>query len=196
MKCTNCGEEIEDGMKFCGLCGAPAPQNKKCPSCGAEIPLKMKFCPECGTPQDGSKPKGAAAIAMGDKNVIAGDVTGKKEETHIAGNATIIKNEDQTKQVRKCHVCGRMVLITQGFECPECGEFTCENCYDSDSGLCKSCAVKKTSGKAEQYRSAVKEALADGRIDFADRRKLDTLQRELGMNREEALAIAKSCLSP
>ena len=189
MKCTSCGEEIEEGMKFCGSCGTPVPQDKNCPACGATIPLKMKFCSECGAPQDGSKPKAAAAFAMGDKNVIAGDVTGKKEEMNISGNATIIKNEDQTKQVRKCHVCGRMVLITQGFECPECGEFTCENCYDSDSGLCKSCADKKTSGKADKYRSAVKEALADGRIDFADRRKLDTLQRELGMNRDEALAI-------
>ncbi len=189
MKCANCGEEIEEGMRFCGTCGAPVPQEKACVSCGAKIPLKMKFCPECGAPQDGSRPKAAAAIAMGDKNVIAGDVTGKKEETHISGNATIIKNEDQTKQVKRCHVCGRMVLVTQGFECPSCGEFTCENCYDSASGLCKTCAGKKTSGKADKYRAAVKDALADGRIDFADRRKLDTLQRELGLAREEALAI-------
>jgi len=189
MKCANCGEEIEEGMRFCGTCGAPVPQEKACVSCGAKIPLKMKFCPECGAPQDGSRPKAAAAIAMGDKNVIAGDVTGKKEETHISGNATIIKNEDQTKQVKRCHVCGRMVLVTQGFECPSCGEFTCENCYDSASGLCKTCAGKKTSGKTDTYRTAVQEALADGRIDFADRRKLDTLQRELGLAREEALAI-------
>ncbi|MBQ1742967.1 MAG: zinc ribbon domain-containing protein, partial [Oscillospiraceae bacterium] len=88
MKCANCGEEIEEGMRFCGTCGAPVPQEKACVSCGAKIPLKMKFCPECGAPQDGSKPKAAAAIAMGDKNVIAGDVTGKKEEMNISGNAT------------------------------------------------------------------------------------------------------------
>ena len=192
MKCPNCGDEVADGMKFCGTCGTKIPQDKKCPGCGAIIPEKMKFCPECGCPQDGAaaKPKfNAAAIAMGDKNVIAGDVTGKKEETHISGNATIIKNEDQSKQVKRCHVCGKMVLITQGFECPSCGEFTCENCYDGDSGLCRQCAQKKSGSKAESYRAAVREALADGKIDFTDRRKLDSLQRELGLDREDALAI-------
>ena len=78
MKCNNCGAEVADGMKFCGDCGAPVPQVKKCISCGAEISLKMKFCPECGANQEGSasgKQKfNAAAFAMGDKNVIAGDV--------------------------------------------------------------------------------------------------------------------------
>ena len=191
MKCTNCGEEIEDGMKFCGSCGTPVPQNKKCPSCGAEIPLKMKFCPECGTPQDGSKPKGAAAIAMGDKNVIAGDVIGKQEITNIAGNATIIKNEDQTKQVRKCHVCGKMVQITHGFECPECGEFTCENCYDSASGLCKTCADKKNDSAKQTYLVAVKKALADNMIDFSERRALDGLAKELGLNAQLAVEIER-----
>jgi len=189
MKCANCGEEIDDGMKFCGSCGTPVPQSKKCPACGASLPLKMKFCPECGAPQDGTAAKKATAvsgISMGDKNVIAGDVIGKQEITNIAGNATIIKNEDATKQVRKCHVCGKMVQITHGFECPECGEFTCEHCYDSVSGLCTICAGKKSEGDKETYRAAVREALADGKIDFTDRTKLDALQRKLGISREDA----------
>ena len=110
MTCSNCGAEVADGMKFCFDCGTPVPQVKKCVSCGAELSLKMKFCPECGAKQDGSAPK-SSGFSMGDKNVIAGDVIGSKEETNISGNATIIKNEDQTKQVKKCHICGSFIPI-------------------------------------------------------------------------------------
>ena len=108
MKCNNCGAEVAEGMKFCCDCGSPLPQEKKCVSCGATIALRMKFCPECGAPQSGEaqKPKfNAAAFAMGDKNVIAGDVVGHQETTHVTGNATIIKNEDQSRQVKRCHIC-------------------------------------------------------------------------------------------
>jgi len=62
---------------------------------------------------------------MGSKNVIAGDVIGHQESMHVAGNATIIKNEDQPHQVKTCHICGSNVLITDGFVCKDCGEFTC-----------------------------------------------------------------------
>ncbi len=51
MTCPNCGEEISEGMKFCGMCGTPLVLNKKCINCGMEMPIRMKFCPECGTPQ-------------------------------------------------------------------------------------------------------------------------------------------------
>ena len=51
MICPNCGEEIAEGMKFCGMCGTPVALTKKCISCGTEMPVRMKFCPECGTPQ-------------------------------------------------------------------------------------------------------------------------------------------------
>lgn len=185
MKCNNCGAEVADGMKFCGDCGAPVPQVKKCISCGAEISLKMKFCPECGANQEGSvsgKQKfNAAAFAMGDKNVIAGDVVGHREETHITGNATIIKNEDQSKQVKRCHVCGSLVLITDGFECPECGEFTCSKCYDANENACKPCAQNRkgqSSSMAEaQYNDALKNALTDGRIDLEERKNLNASEK-------------------
>ncbi|MGN0738765.1 MAG: zinc ribbon domain-containing protein [Treponema sp.] len=51
MKCNKCGAEIEEGKKFCGECGAPAPQEKKCAKCGATIDAGVKFCPECGANQ-------------------------------------------------------------------------------------------------------------------------------------------------
>jgi class 3 adenylate cyclase len=48
MRCTNCGQDNPDGMKFCGECGSPFKQ--RCPQCGFENPQQFKFCGECGAP--------------------------------------------------------------------------------------------------------------------------------------------------
>ena len=185
-KCSVCGTELEKGQKFCFECGAPVPQTKKCIKCGIELPLKMKFCPECGTKQDGTVNAFGSGFSMGDKNVIAGDVIGHKEETHIAGNATIIKNEDETKKTAKCHICGSIVKIVDGFDCPECGQFTCENCYDEKDGCCTECAEKHGEQKINRYKEALKMILADGRIEFSERKELISLQQELGISAEKA----------
>ena len=185
-KCSVCGTELEEGQKFCFECGAPIPQTKKCIYCGTELPLKMKFCPECGTKQDGTANASGSGFSMGDKNVIAGDVIGHKEDTHIAGNATIIKNEDETKKTAKCHICGSIVKIVDGFDCPECGQFTCENCYDEKYGCCTECAEKHGEQKINRYKEALKMVLADGRIDFSERKELISLQQELGISAEKA----------
>lgn len=185
-KCSVCGTELEEGQRFCFECGAPVPQTKKCIKCGAEIALKMKFCPECGTNQNGKANAENTGFSMGDKNVIAGDVIGHKEETHVAGNATFIKNEDQTKQVKKCHVCGSLVQIIDGFDCPECGQFTCQNCYDEKEGCCTECSEKHGEQKNNRYKEALKMVLADGRIEFAERKELISLQQELGISAEKA----------
>ena len=194
MKCNNCGAEVAEGMKFCCDCGSPLPQEKKCVSCGATIALRMKFCPECGAPQSGEaqKPKfNAAAFAMGDKNVIAGDVIGSQETTHVAGNATIIKNEDQSRQVKRCHICGSLVLITEGFDCPECGQFTCGKCYDADQNCCNDCAKTHSKSKENQYEAALKAALSDGKIDLEERRTLNELAAKLGLNSQQASQIER-----
>ena len=185
-KCSVCGTELEEGQKFCFECGAPVPQTKKCIKCGIELPLKMKFCPECGTKQDGTVNASGSGFSMGDKNVIAGDVIGHKEETHIAGNATIIKNEDETKKTAKCHICGSIVKIVDGFDCPECGLFTCENCYDEKDGCCTECAEKHGEQNINRYKEALKMVLADGRIEFSERKELISLQQELGISAEKA----------
>lgn len=194
MKCNNCGAEVAEGMKFCCDCGSPLPQEKKCVSCGATIALRMKFCPECGAPQSGEaqKPKfNAAAFAMGDKNVIAGDVIGSQETTHVAGNATIIKNEDQSRQVKRCHVCGSLVLITEGFDCPECGQFTCGKCYDADQNCCNDCAKTHNKSKENQYEAALKAALTDGKIDLEERRTLNELAAKFGLSSQQASQIER-----
>lgn len=190
MKCANCGAEVEEGMKFCGECGAPVPQVKKCIKCGAEIPLKMKFCPECGARQDGgAAPSSGGGFAMGDKNVVAGDVIGSKEETHISGNATIIKNEDETKKTAKCHVCGKIILRMEGYECSHCGEFTCPDCYDKITKMCRFCSSSSTSDNEEKYREKLRTILADGKITQEERNELKLLQNRLGISNERAQRI-------
>ena len=188
MTCSNCGAEVADGMKFCFDCGTPVPQVKKCVSCGAELSLKMKFCPECGAKQDGSAPK-SSGFSMGDKNVIAGDVIGSKEETNISGNATIIKNEDQTKQVKKCHICGSFIPVVDGYNCPECGEFTCEVCFDLSKRICKSCEKNKLQNNEEKFIEALKEFLKDGIIDINERREIESLKVKYGISTEKANAL-------
>ena len=179
MICSNCGETVRDGAKFCENCGTPVPQVKKCISCGAELMLTVKFCPECGARQDGGASAASGGISMGSKNVIAGDVIGHQESMHVAGNATIIKNEDQLHQVKTCHICGSNVLITDGFVCKDCGEFTCNRCHDNDFNVCSSCAQKRRNHAVTQYNEALKNVLADGRIDFDERRQLDGLRVQL-----------------
>lgn len=47
--CSQCGEAIPDGAKFCMNCGTPRPTAKFCPQCGAKANSGAKFCMECGT---------------------------------------------------------------------------------------------------------------------------------------------------
>lgn len=155
MKCNNCGAEVAEGMRFCGDCGTPVPQEKKCVSCGATLALKMKFCPECGAPQSeqAAKPKfNAAAFAMGDKNVIAGDVT-----SNVTNNTTI-NNTYEAKADAVCHVCGKTISGGEYFTCSKCGEVTCTSCYHSLKKLCHPCFEEKKQG----YRdNPVKEVSLD-----------------------------------
>ena len=69
MRCSNCGEEINDGIKFCPNCGVNLEkqtldsaadlekqtldgivdlEKPKCPDCGHEIIDAVTFCPNCG----------------------------------------------------------------------------------------------------------------------------------------------------
>jgi class 3 adenylate cyclase/tetratricopeptide (TPR) repeat protein len=46
MKCSSCGFENPDGLKFCGECGSKI--EVKCTECGFCNPYGFKFCGECG----------------------------------------------------------------------------------------------------------------------------------------------------
>jgi len=192
MKCSNCGVELEEGQKFCFECGTPVPQTKKCIKCGAELSLKMKFCPECGTNQEGKSSASSSGIAIGDKNVISGDVIGKKEEYKVSGNATIVHNEDETKKTKKCHICGSIVQIIQGYECSYCGEFTCSDCFDTENKICSECAETSKKSNIEKYKATLKEFVwNDGKIDIEEREELVKLQKKFGITDEQAADFEK-----
>lgn len=46
--CPRCSAVLENGMKFCGNCGAKISRSIICPQCGAQNDEKMKFCTQCG----------------------------------------------------------------------------------------------------------------------------------------------------
>ena len=55
MKCTKCGAVIEEGMKFCPVCGEAVVQEEPkqesvsyCPKCGKPYTGTPSFCPSCG----------------------------------------------------------------------------------------------------------------------------------------------------
>ena len=159
IKCpnNNCGAENEDGAKFCECCGTPLPQDKECPSCHSRIKLTAKFCAECGFNFNKQQvaDKSGAMLSMGDKNVIAGDVVGKQENIKVSGNATIIKNEDESKKVVTCHVCGQNLLVSEAVKCTDCGEITCSNCIDAKLNVCKNCASRIISNKEDVYKQTL-----------------------------------------
>ncbi len=60
IECSNCGNKVLKGKKFCGKCGNPMPQDVQvksnhsvadvnCAKCGSKLPKGSKFCLECGT---------------------------------------------------------------------------------------------------------------------------------------------------
>lgn len=189
-KCPKCGSQCEDGAKFCDECGAPLPQDKECPKCHAHIGLNAKFCDECGFSFENGDAT-PATISMGDKNVIAGDVVAHKESYDIKGNATIVRNEDESKKMVKCSGCGKNIPVSQSFECLSCHQIVCEDCFDAASRKCKKCCCAKSNAAEESYRAAIEEALSDGKIDVADRKKLMGLQKQLSLSAARAIQIEK-----
>ncbi len=63
MKCSRCGADCPDGMKFCGQCGTPLVAI--CPACGAGNPPEHKFCGQCGASLDLAGPEVSVAPGSG-----------------------------------------------------------------------------------------------------------------------------------
>lgn len=117
--CTNCGNKILKGKKFCSKCGTPAPEikeekpvnGKKCVHCGSMIEKNMKFCPQCGQPVPEEK--------MPEKKVCV--KCGKELEENQkfcpeCGTPVVIK-----KKIEYCPKCNTKLKDNMKF-CPECGE--------------------------------------------------------------------------
>lgn len=186
IKCPKCGAEIDEGSKFCGECGTAIPQSKECPQCHTKLAFGAKFCMECGYSFAG---KQAGGVSIGDKNVIAGDVVGKKDTYHVSGNATIVKNEDESKKLVQCSICGKNMAISDSIKCKSCGEIVCEDCFDEDTQECTKCVNASNDAASNEYRDAVQRILKGGRIGLSDRRKLIALQKKIGLSASRAMQI-------
>ncbi len=190
-KCPKCGAIIEAGSRFCGECGESIPQSKECPRCHAQVKQESKFCSECGYDFI-EKANSKNAFSMGDKNVIAGDVIGHQESYSISGNATIVKNEDETKKMVRCHICGKNLPIAGVFTCSLCGENACEECYDKKAKACVRCTQKLNQKKEAEYKELLAKAYADGKLDVEERNNLDVLRNRLQLTKERAYELEEA----
>jgi class 3 adenylate cyclase len=58
--CSECGNDLQPGFRFCGSCGAPLAQT--CAACRQQNPPGFRFCGHCGAALNGTAPA-APAIA-------------------------------------------------------------------------------------------------------------------------------------
>ena len=206
-KCASCGRENEDFVSFCD-CGSSEFVEQGVSASPAQMPppvsptvpggLSMGDKNAIGDDVVGVRSNAGmdraaepGGLSMGDKNVIAGDVVGRQENIRITGTATIVKNEDETKKMVKCHVCGRNIAIIHSVTCPVCQEMTCENCFDTSLRACTKCIQQKNANKEEVYVNALRKALEDGRMTLAERQELNALQRQLGISMGRAFELEK-----
>ena len=80
--CPKCGKVLEDGTKFCEVCGAQIPEKVFCSSCGAENDAQCAFCQTCGA-------KMAADVASEQAAAPAAPV--KEKENPLAGVLEAVK---------------------------------------------------------------------------------------------------------
>lgn len=164
-ECPNCHSPVKPAAKFCSICGYSLEAGAKlsrAAGAGASFGSRNMVAGDVklsGTQNGGGR--GSAGASLGDKNMIAGDVSqvaiGRQENVHLGAGATYVKNEDETKTVVKCHICGRINTIANFFECPKCHEMTCEKHYDGDLKLCAQC-------KEKGYQTAFRNARENGRM--------------------------------
>ena len=85
-KCSECGAELTEGVKFCSECGTKVPVQNKCPSCGAICVPGAKFCGECG-----HKLSAAPTTTPEKKNEEAPEVSPKMAIEDLLGDETEVE---------------------------------------------------------------------------------------------------------
>ena len=164
-----------------------------CPKCNAPIADGMKFCEECGTPIPAAAPPKPdtdtpmAAMSLGDKNVISGDIIQQKTTYNVQGNIVNETVSDETKLVKECYVCGKHVANDQGFTCPKCGKFVCEKHFDIKVRLCKTCSeadkISRLNEYSELYHQLVEKT--NDVLGIEERKQLDEARERLGLTESE-----------
>lgn len=61
--CPKCGRQLEDGAKFCDICGEKIVRSTTCPSCGKEASEGNAYCQYCGARIEVKQPVAAAVTA-------------------------------------------------------------------------------------------------------------------------------------
>ena len=150
----------------------------KCPNCNAELEDDSKFCSECGAKIPPQKRTEGPGLFIGDKNVIAGDVS-----------ITNINAQDETKLVNTCHVCGSHVTNDQGYTCPECDQFTCNKCFNKKQKMCDACVKEMHQNALNKYQSLASRIYAKGAISAKDRNILGKEAESLGLSNEDVVAV-------
>ena len=79
MRCSKCGFENPDGMKFCGRCTNPLALI--CPNCSFENPPAFKFCGQCTAPlgTDAKPTTGKSSIRIGEVAPDSANLHGERK---------------------------------------------------------------------------------------------------------------------
>lgn len=180
------------GVVTAGLIGRRCIFMKYCPTCRLEFP-DGKFCAECGGTL-GEKPSPerrshSGGVSVGSRNIVAGDIIGHREEISVGGNATIIRNSDESKQVRHCAVCGKASIVVDGHACRSCGEWVCSKHMVFDDFRCVKCRDASLVEAKQAYLQKFQSAFSDNKVSVEERLELEALARRLGLTAEHVRQI-------
>jgi hypothetical protein len=131
----------------------------------------------------------ASGVAMGSRNVVAGDIIGHHEEISVSGNATIIKNKDESRQLRHCAVCGKTGLVIDGHVCRSCGEWVCSKHIGGKEFSCLKCQQASLAEAEETYLRRYESAICDNQISAGECVELEALALRLGLTAEQIQKI-------
>lgn len=163
---------------------------KICPKCGAELDDGLRFCKKCGSEYRESdlyarkRDKGDAGKSdrdvddlIGDKNLINESTIIGKQEKYEASNITINNTvtEDHSHTTVVCSVSGKRVYLDHSVVCPECGKPVALEYYQESSKRCDNCEEKAR----EAFRSIASGIAAEGPLDAARKRRLDSEAKRL-----------------
>lgn len=91
MICTNCGQNLPEGVKFCGHCGAKvyaqAPKKRFCTMCGAECEGTQLFCNVCGVKLSDSP----ASASPASQSVAATPTLARTSASPLASSGRLLK---------------------------------------------------------------------------------------------------------
>src|SRR5438270_13238498 len=101
MRCSHCGAENPEGLKFCNECAAPF--KRRCAKCGFENAPTAKFCGECATPLD--VPAGGPRSAQPLGQIV--------RTAPIAGPESVADGERKTVTALFADIKGSMELMEE-----------------------------------------------------------------------------------